>query len=223
MPARPVLPTELRRPLGLVAVFAGLTVIRLAATYRAGDQLASWDGKAMPLEGFEPPWRTFALVVDFLGEPVGVVLVLAAVCGAALLLRRPRVAVLTVLAVGIGGAATTLIKPIVGRRIHGDFLAFPSGHTATLTAIGFVVGLLLADRIGAGRRLGTLLVLGLATIGGAAMSYAETMLSAHYFTDTIGGYFVALAIVPLVAVGVDWWADRLRRRDGQRQALLSRK
>jgi len=95
MPARPVLPTELRRPLGLVAVFAGLTVIRLAATYRAGDQLASWDGKAMPLEGFEPPWRTFALVVDFLGEPVGVVLVLAAVCGAALLLRRPRVAKLS--------------------------------------------------------------------------------------------------------------------------------
>ncbi|HET9138550.1 phosphatase PAP2 family protein [Actinophytocola sp.] len=222
MPARPVLPTELRRPLLLVAMIAALVVIALGVTYAAGGRLGPWDGRAMPLYGFEPPWRTFALVVDFLGEPVGVVLVVGALVGVALLLRRPRAAVLVVAGVGLGGAITTLLKPVVGRPIHVDYLAYPSGHTATLTVVGFVTGLLLADRTGAGRRLGLVFVLGLATVGAAAMSYSQTMLSAHYLTDTVGGYCVALTIVPLLALAIDRLAGRLRPA-GAGQALLSRK
>jgi hypothetical protein len=48
------------------------------------------------------------------------------------------------------------------------------------------------------------------------------MLSAHYLTDTVGGYCVALAIVPPLALAIDRVAARIRPA-GAPQILLSRK
>ncbi|HEU5469739.1 MAG TPA: phosphatase PAP2 family protein [Actinophytocola sp.] len=192
-----------------MAAIAALLVTALGILYAAGGGLGPWDNHAMPLTGFTPPWRTFALIVDFLGEPVGVLLIVAATVTAALLLHHPRAAVLVVLAVGLGGTITTLLKPVVDRHIHGDWLAYPSGHTATLTTFGFVTGLLIADRLHLTPRRATLTILTLATLTGAAMSYSQTMLSAHYLTDTIGGYLVALTVVPVTALLIDHLANRI--------------
>jgi membrane-associated phospholipid phosphatase len=106
-------------------------------------------------------------------------------------------------------AVTTVVKPIVGRTIHGEFLSYPSGHTALATALALVIGLVVADRLGLGRVAAVVLVVGLALVAGVAMGWAEVALGAHYPTDAVGGFCAALAAVPATAWLVDRVAERL--------------
>lgn len=161
-------------------------------------------------DSVRPPWRRVALTLDFLGEPAGSVMVVAAVVTGCLLLRRPRTAVLMVAGAGLAVGTATLLKHLVGRTIHGaDNLSYPSGHTAFLTALAFVAALLATDRLGLGRTAGTSLVLAAALVAGAAMGWAEVALGAHYPTDALGGWCTALAVVPATAWSIDRIADRL--------------
>jgi undecaprenyl-diphosphatase len=66
-----------------------------------------------------------------------------------------------------------------------------------------VLGLLVADVLGAGRVLGTTIVLGFAVAGGALMAWAQIGLTAHYPTDTIGGFGCALLVVLATATLID--------------------
>ncbi|THC46025.1 phosphatase PAP2 family protein [Streptomyces sp. A1499] len=170
-------------------------------------------------DSVRPPWRYAALATDFLGEPAGAaVLVLAAVTGC-LLLRWLRAAVFAGAAVCVAVGATMLIKPLVGRTIHGaDNLSYPSGHTAFLTACALVVALLVTGRLGLGRAAGVSLVLTAALVAGAAMGWAQVALSAHYPTDALGGLCTALAVVPVTAWLVDRTADRAADRAERRVA-----
>ena len=106
-------------------------------------------------------------------------------------------------------AVTTVLKPLVGRKIHGEFLSYPSGHTALATALALVIGLVLADRLGFGRVAAVVLVLGLAWSPRMAMGWAEVALGAHYPTDAAGGFCAALAAVPATGWVVDRVAERL--------------
>jgi membrane-associated phospholipid phosphatase len=117
--------------------------------------------------------------------------------------------VLTVLGVVVTVAVTTVLKPLVGRTIHGEFLSYPSGHTAMATALALVIGLLLTDRLALGRAAAVALALGLALVAGVAMGWAEVALGAHYPTDAAGGFCAALAAVPGTAWVLDRVADRL--------------
>lgn len=204
------LPAALRAPLAMTAALATAVLIALGILHFHDSGLTGIDAAVLPsIDGVQPPWRYVALVFDFGGEPVGstvLVAVLAVVC---FLVHRIRAAVVTVLGVVATVAVTTLLKPIVGRTIHGEFLSYPSGHTALATALALVIALLLADRLGLGRAAAVVLVLGLALVAGVAMGWAEVALGAHYPTDAVGGFCAALAAVPATAWLVDRVAERL--------------
>ncbi|MEU7784076.1 phosphatase PAP2 family protein [Amycolatopsis sp. NPDC049159] len=205
-----VLPLVLRTPLAMSGALATAVLVALGILHFHDSGLTGIDAAVLPsLDGVEPPWRYVALVIDFGGEPVGSVILVALIAGVCFLARRARTAVLTVLGVLVTVAVTTALKPIVGRTIHGEFLSYPSGHTALATALALVIGLLLVDRLELGRGTAVPVVLGLALVAGVAMGWAEVALGAHYPTDAVGGFCAALAAVPATGWVVDRVADRL--------------
>ncbi|MHC5256267.1 phosphatase PAP2 family protein [Streptomyces sp. UC4497] len=206
----PVLPNALRAWLGVVAALSALVVVALGVMYAGHSESGRVDRWfVQPTDdSVRPPWRGVALAVDFLGEPVGAAVLVAAAVAWCLLLRRPRAAVLVVAAVALTVGVGTVVKPVVGRTIHGPGnLSYPSGHTAFLTAFALVVALVAVGRLGLGRAAGASLVFGAALAAGAVMGWAEVALSAHYPTDTVGGWCTALAVAPATAWLVDRVAD----------------
>ncbi|MFE0413915.1 phosphatase PAP2 family protein [Streptomyces tendae] len=212
-PAPAVLPSSLRAALGLIASLAALVVLVFGITYADDSEPGAADARIWAVvDGAGPPWRHVAVVTDFLGEPVGAVLVVAVLVTGCLLLRQPRAAVFLVTGAGLTVGTTTLLKPVMGRTIHGDNLSYPSGHTAFLTAIALMVSLLAAGRLGLGRAVGTAFVFAAGLVAGATMGWAQVALGSHYATDTLGGWCTALAVLPVSAWLVDRTADRLADR-----------
>jgi membrane-associated phospholipid phosphatase len=210
---RPVMPPWLRLPSGIIAGLAAVVVMVLALIHLDDANPGSFDGPLQEaLWNVQPPLRYVAEVFDFCGEPVGITLVVTALAVACLLLRRLRLAVLAVAAVALVGAISSVLKHVVGRTIHGEFLSFPSGHTASLTTVALVLALLIAELRRAGR-LETVLLTGIgAVVAGFAAGWSQVALGAHYPTDTLGGFCTALVIVPvtagLVDQGFNRWAAR---------------
>jgi undecaprenyl-diphosphatase len=185
----------------------GVTVVGVMnAGHSQPGSLDAWI-IAPTADSIQFPWRRLALTVDFLGEPAGAAALVALAVTGCLLLRRPRAAVLVVAGPGLVVGATTGLKYVVGRTIHGDNLSYPSGHTGFLTALALAVAFCAAGRFGLGRAAGTLLVLGAALVAGAAMGWAQVALTAHYPTDVLGGWCTALVVVPATAWAVDRTAD----------------
>lgn len=204
------LPVAVRAPLAMTAALATAVLVALGILHFHDSGLTGIDAAMLPsIDGVQPPWRYVALVIDFGGEPVGSTILVALLAVVCFLAHRVRAAVLTVLGVVVTVAVTTVLKPIVGRTIHGEFLSYPSGHTALATALALVIGLLLVDRLGSGRVAGVVLLLGLALVAGVAMGWAEVALGAHYPTDAVGGFCAALAAVPATGWAVDRVAERL--------------
>lgn len=220
-----VLPRSLRAWLGPIAALAALVVVALGVLYAGQSEPGRVDRWVIQptADSVRPPWRYVALATDFLAEPVGAAtLVVAAVTGC-LRLRRPRAAVLVVAGTGLTVGVTTLLKPLVGRTIHGaDNLSYPSGHTAFLTALAVVLALLATGGFGLGRTAGMSLVLTAALVAGAAMGWAQVALGAHYPTDALGGWCTALAVTPATAWLVDRSADRMADRTADRTADAGR-
>ncbi len=192
-----------RRPrvrLGAVAVLGALVAVLLGVLSAGESEPGAADARMRTvLEGAGPSWRNIALATDFLGEPVGAALLVGAAVTGCLLLRSPRAALLVVAGTGAAVGATKVAKPLVGRTIHDGHLAYPSGHTAFLTAFVLAVALIAAGRRGLGGPAGTSLVLAAALLAGAAMGWAQVVLGSHYPTDTIGGWCTALAVTPATA------------------------
>ncbi|MER5193739.1 phosphatase PAP2 family protein [Streptomyces sp. NPDC002755] len=217
-----VLPPSLRARLGLIAALAALVVAVLGVLYAGAGEPGIADGRiGAALYGVGEPWRHVALATDYLGEPGGAAMLVAATVTGCLLLRHPRAAVLVVAGAGTTVGTATLLKHLVGRTIHGDGnLSYPSGHTAFATSLALVVALLVTGRLGLGRTAGTSLVLIAALAAGAAMGWAQVALGAHYPTDVLGGWCTALAVTPATAWLIDRTAERLADRradDGRRQ------
>ncbi|MEV5548317.1 phosphatase PAP2 family protein [Streptomyces sp. NPDC052309] len=215
-PARAVLPPPVRAGLGVIAVLAASVVVVLGVLYAGHGEPGRADGWAQSaVDGAGPSWRDVALATDFLGEPVGAATLVGAAVTGCLLLRRLRAAVLVVAGTGLTVGTTKILKPLVGRTIHGeDNLSYPSGHTAFLTAFALVVALLAIGRLGLGRTAGTVLVFAPALVTGAAMGWAQVALGAHYPTDALGGWCTALAVTPATAWLVDRTAERTAGRKG---------
>ena len=104
-----------------------------------------------------------------------------------------------------------VLKQLVGRTIHGEFLSYPSGHTAAFVALGLVLGLLFGEVLGAGRWTGVLVVVS-ASITGAVMAWAQIVLTAHYPTDALGGAGCAAVVLPATALLVDRLGQSVLRR-----------
>ncbi|MGW2372898.1 phosphatase PAP2 family protein [Kitasatospora sp. NPDC001683] len=213
--------------LRLVAGLAALVVLVLGIRYAGDDGPGRVDARiGAAVYGPGTPWRSVALTMDSLGEPVGAAALVGAVVTGCLLLRRPRAAVFAVAGVGLAVGAATLLKHLAGRTIHGGNLSYPSGHTAFATALALVLAMLATRRrgqdgphrggglsLGGGRTAGTLLVLAAALLAGAAMGWAQVALGAHYPTDVLGGWCTALAVVPATAWLVDRAAEQRRQRN----------
>ncbi len=170
------LPARLRRPIGIAALVSALVVSLLAVSY-AGDGSAG--AVDMWIQGafaqLLPPRGQAALAVDFVGEPVGAVVLTVVVATACLALGRRRLAVVAVVGPIATGVVTTVLKPVVDRTINGPHLAFPSGHTAFVTAVALVVGLLAVVQLRTGVAYGTLIVAGAVCIAGGAMTWAQVV------------------------------------------------
>ena len=218
-----VLPPSLRARFGWIAALAALVVAVLGVLYAGHGEPSRVDRWIIQptADSVRPPWRYVALVMDFLGEPAGSVMLVVAIVTGCLLLRRPRLAVLVVVGAGVTVGTATLLKHLVGRTIHGDGnLSYPSGHTAFFTALSLIVALPATGRPALGRTAGTSLVLAAALVAGAVMGWAQVALGAHYPTDVLGGWCTALAVTPATAWLVDRTADRLVARTadaGRRQ------
>ncbi|MEU3273749.1 phosphatase PAP2 family protein [Saccharomonospora sp. NPDC006951] len=144
----PALPPALRTPMLVVAVAGLLTLVVLAVVFAGSSEPGGFDRWAHETVTDPPaPWYDVALVIDFGGEPVGAAILVAMVTGACVLAGRLRLAVLAVAGPCLCVAVTTGLKPLVGRTINGDYLSFPSGHTALLTSVALVLGLLVADLV----------------------------------------------------------------------------
>jgi membrane-associated phospholipid phosphatase len=211
------LPRAVYAPLLVVSVLAAAAVAVLGVLYAGMSTGTAFDASVRAnLLGTQGPWHALALAVDWTGEPYGSLVVLAVLTGTCWLLGRRRSAVLVLAGTGVAVAATTALKPLIGRTINGEFLCFPSGHTATATAYALAVSsaLLAGREIRATRGL---LVIAAVTVPVAAlMAWAQVLLNAHYPTDTIGGFATALAVVPPIAWVIDRVADQLARRRAER-------
>ncbi|MER6833514.1 phosphatase PAP2 family protein [Streptomyces cellulosae] len=212
--AAAVLPVAMRGRLAVVAVFAGLVVVLLGVRYAGDAGPGRTDARlGAAAYGVGAPWWDIANATDFLGDPGGALLLLTAGVVACLRARRPRAAVLLLAGPALAVGATRLLKPLAARTINGDDnLAFPSGHTAFLTAFALALALLAAGRFGLGPTSGTALALAAASAAGALMGWAQVATGAHYPTDTVGGCCTALAVVPAAAWVIDRAADSRRRR-----------
>ncbi|GGS50204.1 phosphatase PAP2 family protein [Actinokineospora fastidiosa] len=153
---------------------------------------------AARLGGPSALWDTLSLTT----HPVATLSVIAAT----VVLARRRLSVALMAAAGPAIAValnTWALKPAFG-RVHGDHLAYPSGHTTALAAILAVLVIAAGPRwIAAAIPL--IAVAGAAIVG---MGY-------HYATDILGGALWASAVVTFL-----WGtlARRPRERDATENA-----
>jgi undecaprenyl-diphosphatase len=149
--------------------------------------------------------RTLHLVAD--AAPLVALAVVVGTTTALVLGRRWREAAFA----AVGPAATMLLaelgKLVIGRH-RGALVSLPSGHTAGITTVAVTVGVLLLQR--AGRHVVLAAALGwlAATLLGGGMALVMVAIQAHYPTDTLAGYCLAVA----TTIGVAFGIDRLTRR-----------
>ena len=205
---RPAVPPELRRPVAVLAILGAVLAIVPAILYAGDAGPSRLDTRVQNVVDDSPAdaWNLIR-ALDWLGEPLGRTVLVVAVAALCLIAGRRRLAVVAVLGIVATSALTTVLKPLVDRRIHDDFLSYPSGHTAAATAAAMILGLLLADLLRAGRIVGTAIVLAAALVGGGLMAWAQIHLTAHYPTDTLGGFGCGLLVIPPAAL----LTDRLAR------------
>jgi len=182
---------------------SGLAVAALAVCYAGGVGEGAFDhwarSRAEQLMQRSGPETFQFLVSADLGSAATLIVLVALVC---LCLGNRRLAVIAMVGPPLVGVVTSVLKPVIGRVINGEY-AFPSGHTAVITAMALILGPLMAGRFALRRTFALLLVLTFAGLCGGVMALALVAGGNHYASDTIGGFLTALAIVPAIALVVD--------------------
>jgi undecaprenyl-diphosphatase len=207
----------LRRPAPAVIAVALVVATALGVWY-AGDPVAGRvDQRTESLVDSVTGdhWRVFARLVQF-GSPLSVVVWAALIAGAALLLHRPRHAVLAIVGPGVTGLATTALKPVIGRTF-ADYsgYAYPSGHTGGATSIALAAALLVIGLAPTRRAVAVAVVASAALLAGGVVGTGMVTLGAHYPTDTVGGFCLAVAIGLGAGMVIDRVADRRAARAGR--------
>lgn len=148
------------------------------------SRLSAPDGSAV---------SSLATAATYLADPLALLLMLAALCGYALVRGRPRGAIAAVAIVAGANLTTQILKvalahpryqPILGwDQISSE--AFPSGHVTAAASISLALLFVVPRRRQLeAAALGALFVL--------AVSASVLALSWHYPTDVLGGILVAL-------------------------------
>jgi undecaprenyl-diphosphatase len=204
------LPASLRRAAAWVAAVAAVAVGAIGVRYEGLSRSTRTDRVLdRAVQSSVPDKERLFSLIHYLGNPRSVIVLAGLLAVLAFVLCRRRLAVLAVLGPGLTGVATTVLKPVFDRTLSGA-PAYPSGHTAALTALAIVTALLLVSLI----RVGTVwkaVLVGLAALGaGLAMAVTLTVLNIHYPTDTIGGFGTAVAVVLAAALVLDRVAEARR-------------
>jgi undecaprenyl-diphosphatase len=165
------LPTPLRRPAAVAAVAATLVLAVLAVRYAGGTSPRWLNVRAESVVAAVLGRRRSWWVLLSLGNLPQVVVVTVVLAVVAQVLGRQRLAVLAIVGPGLTGAATSALKPLVGRIIKSDF-AYRSGHAGAATAFGLVAALLLISVLQLGRTSAALLLAAGALLAGGAMAAA---------------------------------------------------
>lgn len=202
----PLLPPALRRSAAMVVAGCAAVTASLALAF-AGQARPDGLDRAVDahIRSGLGRYEGHLHLLAGLGDLVPVTVLTAVLILACLAMRRRRVAVLACLAVP-GAVALTefVLKPLVGRTIHGAYLCFPSGHATASFALAGTCAVLLAGparpRLPGGVRL--LLILGAAVVA-AAVATAMVALGHHYFTDAVAGTAVGVGMVLLTALLID--------------------
>jgi len=213
--AAPALPPSVRVPLLVVAVAAAVVAVVLGIVFSGQTTGTVLDESVyQAIRGSIEPSFFYAVawVVGSAGDPAGAALIVVVLGVVFLRSGQTRLAILVVAGPVVTGVVTTLAKPVASRFINGDYLSYPSGHTAFVTSAGLMIGLFLTTRRGLGRVGGTAVALGLALVCAATMSWSQTANRVHYLTDTIGGFCVAVALVTATAAVLDAVIDGVKAR-----------
>lgn len=201
MIARPPLAVPLLGLAGFL-VLLGLTIVDWAPL----DRFDAAVSDAFRAYGAAHP-RTIAVlrVVTDVAATVPYVLTGLSVSLALLARAARRAAACCALVTGLVPALWTLGHVLVHHPRPADGFVvvlgngFPSGHTSNATAAGLVAVLLLwPGRSGRARLVTGSLAAGFALFIGLT----RVALLAHWPTDVLGGWLLAVAVVPLVARGV---------------------
>lgn len=199
------LPSGLRVPAMVLAWLAAAVVVVLAMRYAGDSGPGRVDGHLdRAVDALPGPGRGVTRLVTLFGSPAFVTVAALGIGLGCLLSVRPRAAVLAVVGPGLTGLVTTYGKPLVDRTIgHDGGFAFPSGHTGGATSLALVVALLAAAALELGTwTTGVVAVVGAAVAGGS-VGTGMVALGAHYPTDVVGGFCVAVAAVLVVAFVLD--------------------
>ncbi|WP_251445937.1 phosphatase PAP2 family protein [Microbacterium sp. USTB-Y] len=188
--------------LGLVGVAVTLATAVVLAT--APGLIVSLDD-AWNLEMVE--WRNpaltgWALVMNVLGGGwVATILTPLLIALLAWIVRGWRGAVFALAAFAFSAGIVQLVKRALGRDrpqdllIASDFGSFPSGHTSNAATLAVVLWFLFPSLWVA--------------IGGAlwavAMGFSRTVLSVHWFSDTVGGALIGAGAALLLAAALWRW------------------
>jgi undecaprenyl-diphosphatase len=201
---RAILPPALRTPAATTSVLALLVFGVFAARYADNSAAGRLDRRFQVLVALADSAPSLPDAVIAFGNPDSVVGFAVVLCGLALALGHHRLAVLAIVGPGLTGVATTTLKPIIGRTIEGEF-AFPSGHTGGATSLGVVVALLLVAVLRTPTGVSAVLIVSGAVLFGGTMALALVADGAHYATDTLGGFCVAIAVVFTSVLMIERW------------------
>jgi undecaprenyl-diphosphatase len=142
-----------------------------------------------------PVWLARAAVdVTSLGRHTVVVLVLAAVAGFLVLLRKPSLAALMLVAGAGGVGLNAALKLLFGRArpevvphlVQVDSASFPSGHSLLSAAVYLTIGVVVARAVH-GRAL-QVYVVAVAALLTLLVGATRVMLGVHYPTDVVAGW-----------------------------------
>jgi undecaprenyl-diphosphatase len=105
-----------------------------------------------------------------------------------------------VVGVVLAGAAASGLKPVIARTYDGA-VTFPSGHTAGITAVALVTALLLVSAANSRRWAAGLAAFGVLAVA-ALMGVSLVAVGAHFPSDILGGFLVALTAVSATAAAL---------------------
>jgi undecaprenyl-diphosphatase len=211
--AKPVVPPDLRSLIVVLAALSALAVAGLGLLYQGSrgpdpfDRAVSGAVRATWPEAFAVTY-----LVDALAAPVSALIIVAVLVVGCLAARQWRLAAVAAIGPLSAAASTIVLKPVVDRTIHGDNLAFPSGHAAFATAVGLLLGLLCIGLFRPRPAVGAAVLGGLTLVAGFVMALNQVILDAHYPSDTVGGFFTATAVVFTTALLIDSVVELIVRR-----------
>lgn len=215
-PGQQLLETVPARRWAVTMLGASLVLVTVLAVLVAHQATADGFDRAVdsPVIAWLGGQRGVLAWLAFPGTPPPAAVVTLVLVVACLRVRRLNGAILALAAVPVStGLDEALIKPLVHRTYLGA-LAFPSGHTTTVTALAATVVVLYSGRPGPAegtrpenrRRPTTMLkASGLAVMLAAicVVALAVIGLRWHYFTDTVAGAAIGAGTVCAVALILD--------------------